>query len=140
MVEQIVNFSEPRERAAFVSATNKLTGTHRITIKAHRKRRSDRQNRYYFPCFVAPFAQFLRDQGQSITDLDAHEILKFKFLRATCINPETGEAFDYTRSSTDLTTLEFYDYLERVAAWLADEFHIVVPEASLDRPPAEQAA
>lgn len=140
MDEQIVDFSQPRERAMFVSAINRLTGKHRITIVAYRKRRSDQQNKYYWPCFVAPFAQFLRDQGQDVTDLEAHEILKFKFLRKTAFNHDTGEAFDYTRGSSTISTLEFYDYLERVAAWLADSFDIVVPEAALHRPPAEQAA
>lgn len=140
MDEHIVDFSEPRERASFVSGINRLVGMYRIKIVAYRKRRSDPQNRYYWSAFVAPFAQFLRDQGQDVTDLDAHEILKFRFLRKTAFNKDTGEAYDFTRGSKDLNTTEFYDYLERVAAWLADEFDIIVPEASLHRPPVEEAA
>lgn len=140
MDERLIDFGNPRERALFISETNRLTGLHRVTIIKYRKRRSDQQNKYYWSCFIAPFGQFLRDQGNDITDLEAHDALKLMFLRKTCINKNTGEAIDYVRGSSKINTFEFYEYLERVAAFLAEQCDIIVPEAALVRPSDEVEA
>lgn len=125
MVEQIVNFSEPRERAALYQAINQMTGVMRVTFKKYRKRRTDAQNRLYWVAVVPELGRFLRDQGESYTDEDAHELMKAKFLRETVVNKQTGEAIGVViKSTTKLTTQEFSEYIEKCVAWLADMFHI----------------
>lgn len=106
-------------------------GAIRIEIMEHRPRRTDRQNRYYWPCFVQPLADFLREQGDLTEDEEAHELIKAKFLRKTIVNKKTGEVMEYVGSTTDLTTKEFNEYLDRVAFWLADMFGIVVPDPNV---------
>jgi hypothetical protein len=106
-------------------------GSIRIEIMEHRPRRTDRQNRYYWPCFVQPLAEFLREQGDLTEDEEAHELIKAKFLRKTIVNKKTGEVMEYVGSTTDLTTKEFNEYLNRVAFWLADMFGIVVPDPNV---------
>jgi hypothetical protein len=106
-------------------------GKWRITAVRWRQRRTDRQNRYYWPAFVTPFLAYLNEEnGESHTKLSAHEILKGRFLRSTFIHKETGEAFDFTRSTTDLSTGEFNNYLDQCAAFLAEYCGIIVPEPS----------
>ncbi len=129
MTERIIDMNNPRQRVTFINLLRELRGSYRITIVKHRPRRSDRQLRYYWPCFVHEFGKYLRGQGEAYTDDQCHEMLKHKFLRQTFIDPH-GEACDYTRSTSDLTTTEFNEYLDACAAWLSDVFGIVVPEPS----------
>jgi hypothetical protein len=106
-------------------------GAIRIEIMEHRPRRTDRQNRYYWPCFVQPFAEFLNEQGEQIDDEAAHELIKAKFLRKSIINKKTGEIMEYVGSTTKLNTREFNEFLDQVAYWLADMFGIIVPEPNV---------
>lgn len=133
-VELIVDMSNPRERQLVLSKMRDLQGCWRIEMVKYRRRRTDRQNRYYWPCFVEPFSDFLKAQGESVSSLYAHEILKHKFLRKTAVNRETGEAIgEYTRSTTELSTSEFNEYLDQCAAWLLEMFGIQVPEPEVYR-------
>lgn len=127
--EIIIDFDNPRERQLLLEQIRSLHGMHRICVLQYRPRRSDRQNRFYWPCFVQPLHDYLRAQGWEGTEDDAHELMKAKFLRASYVDTNTGESFEYVRSSASLTVEEFTDYLERCAAWLAEMFGIVVPES-----------
>ena len=138
--EYIVNFSEPRELETFLAELRGLKGKHRIEICQHRPRRSDRQNRWYWPCFVKKLGEYLREQGfmvedeigaHLITDRETHEYLKRKFLLKTIIDPKTGEVIDDTTlSTTELSTVGFNEYLDNCAMWLAG-FGIVVPDPGI---------
>lgn len=125
MRDYIVNLDDPTKRSRVCSRINQLRGLYRIRVTKYKPKRSDRQNRYYWSIFVKSFADFLRDQGEAVTDNDAHEYLKHKFLRKTIT--AGGERQDITRSTTDLTTAEFNTYLDQCAAWLTDMFGIVLP-------------
>ncbi len=128
MAERIVDMSNAVHAAAFLNELKRLRGMYRVDIKRFRQRRSDRQNRYYWPCFVQPFAGFLRDQGENVTADQCHEMLRHKFLCRSVTDHKTGEALEFTASTTLLDTAEFNDYLDRCAHWLADMFGIIVPD------------
>lgn len=102
-------------------------GSIRIEIMEHRPRRSDRQNRMYWPCIVEPFSDFLCEQGQFTTPEEAHELIKAKFLKKTKVNPVTGEQFEFAGSTTELNTREFSEFVEHSAFWLHDMFGIKTP-------------
>ena len=127
----IVNLSDPRAKRALLSRIGALQGPHRIEVCKFKPRRSDRQNSYYWPCFVEPFAKWLREEnGDAATEQEAHEILKHRFLRRTVIDKGTGEVLgDVTRSTTELDTSEFTEFLDQCAAFLADYCGIAVPPA-----------
>lgn len=134
-VPQIINFSNAAEKANHIAFVRVLIGVHRVEIVRHRPRRSDRQNRWYHPCFVAVFGDYLRGQGFSVGD-DAHEItddevhmmFRMKFLTQSVFGARDGlHLGDFPRSTTELSTVEFNEYLDKIAAWLAT-FGIVVPE------------
>ena len=132
MTELIVDMSSDREKRLIVDKVRTLQGVWRIAFTRHRPRRTDRQNRYYWPCFVQPFAEFLREQGEEMTDDGAHMLMRAKFLHQTVKDRRTGKMIGATiRSTTELTTVEFNDYLDRCAHWLLDMFRIEVPDPDI---------
>ena len=126
MAERIIDMSDAVARSKFLNDLRQLGGRYRFEITRYRPRRTDRQNRYYWPCFVHSFGQYLRDQGEHYTDNEAHEMLKHRFLRQS--KEVNGEHLEYTRSSAELNTSEFNAYLDACAAWLSTFFNIVVPD------------
>jgi hypothetical protein len=127
MNEYIVDMSDPHAKAVVLAALRGLQGRHRIEVKRYRARRTDAQNRLLWAAINAPFGDFLREQGESYTDEDAHCLLKQKFLRETIVNKDTGEVIgERLRSTTELNTAEFSEYVEKCAAYLADMFGVVV--------------
>ena len=127
MDELHIDFNKESDRTFLYASLRKLRGIYRVNIVKHRPRRTDRQNSRYWPAIVVPFARFLREQGEQVTDQQAHELLKRKFLFRTWMDPKTGEALDYTESTTKLDTAEFNEYTETCENWLAD-FGIIVQE------------
>lgn len=126
----IVNFNDKASRAFLYDSLKRLRGTYRIEMCKHRKRRSDRQNRFYWPCFVKPLADFMREQGEPISENDAHEMLKFRFLRKSYVDQKTGEEVEYAGSTTTLSRTEFNEYLDLCAVWLNDMFGFIMPDPS----------
>ena len=134
MAAAVLDMDNPRTRAAVINRVRELRGRWRFDVVRFRPRRSDRQNRYYHPCFVAPFGDLLREAGNDFTNEDAHELLKHKFLRAEWLNEKTGELETFTRSTAKLDTREFNEYLDRCAAWLT-ELGIEIPDPADYREP-----
>ena len=128
----VVDFDNEAERNLLWSKLRGLRGKQRITVKQYRRKRSDIQNSYYWPCFVDPFGQFLRDQGETITNDDAHEMLKLKFLGVVVQDAKAGK-LECSRSTTTLDWQEFNDYLDRCSHWLNEMFGIVTPEPVIYR-------
>jgi hypothetical protein len=125
----IIDFSDPERRARFVAAAQCWRGKKRVEVTDFRPRRSDRQNRYYWPCFVLPFAQWLTDQwGETIREDQAHYELKRMFLCRRVRHPKTGKVLEVIGSSKTLDTAAFNEYLEKCAKFLAETCGIVVPE------------
>ena len=137
MTDLVVDFDDEAERKHLWEALRGLRGKNRITVKKYRPRRTDRQNRYYWPAFVHPFGQFLRDQGEEITDDDAHEILKMKFLRIVVQDAKAGP-LECGRSTTALDVDEFNEYLDRCSHFLNEMFGIVTPEPEVYRTKQEK--
>lgn len=131
--ELIIDMSNPREKAAILDKIRQLQGMYRFEVSKYHKRRTDRQNRYYWPAFVQAFADHLRAQGDDITDEDAHEILKAKFLRKHVIDMNTGEVLEFPGSTAQLSTVEFNEYLDRCATWLSEFFGLDIPDPEVYR-------
>ena len=129
-MELILDMGNPRKKAMLLNQIRGLEGWHRFDVVKFRRRRTDQQNRYLWVAFNEPFSDYMRAQGEALTALDAHEILKGKFLRKTIIDRNTGEAYDVVHSTTELTTVEFNEYLDREAVFLG-ELGIQVPDPSI---------
>lgn len=87
--------------------------------------RSIQQNKYYFGVVLEVLSE---DTGYHVEEL--HEILKALFLsRAMDIRTKKGnEKVTTVRSTADLTTVEFEEYIERIRQWASSELAIWIPE------------
>jgi hypothetical protein len=83
--------------------------------------RSLRQNRYYWGAVIGAIAE---STGNSPEDL--HLVLKDMFLPRKFITLGAKEV-EVRKTSADLSTEEFADYLRRIEAWAATELGIAIP-------------
>ena len=104
-------------------------GTYTVIVKT-RKQRSLNQNGFYWGIVVDMVKDGLRDVGYDDfrTNDQVHEFLKVLFLKKDVPNKLTGEVITMVQSTRDLTTIEFMDYLERIAQWASEFLGIVIPQ------------
>lgn len=103
-------------------------GTYKVTITKG-SIRTDQQRKYYFSTVVPMCKVGLRDIGEGgiKTNSDAHEYLKKEFLTVKTIDDATGELVIRIRSTKDLSTVEFIEYVEEIYQWAAEFLSVVIP-------------
>lgn len=89
-----------------------------ISIGKFRKKRSGQQNKYYWSCVVAAIAEAA---GYSTAE-EAHDALRLHFLLK-----HQDRGMPTIGSTTDLSTVEFEDYLAKVRQLAAEMFGIYIP-------------
>jgi len=102
----------------------------RYYVKIEKKnKRSLPQNAYYFGVVVPMIKEGLYEIGyDNITrNEQAHKFLVEKFLQQESVNKKTGEVIYITRSTTDLNTIEFNEYLEKCQKFGAEYLNIYIP-------------
>ncbi len=100
----------------FVDYTKTLKdGDYLISVKKQTKVRSNNQNSYYFGVVVKMIAEEV-----GYTPNETHEALKHKFLS------EHGE-FPRIKSTSELTTVEFEDYLAKVRMFGSEFCNLYIP-------------
>lgn len=91
-----------------------------VIIRKQRSRRSDRLNRYYWGGVLPPIAQYT---GHTTEEL--HELFKMKFLLEKIVHvkwqKDSADKFTLVdvpiyKSTTNLDSFQFMDYLDRVIA------------------------
>lgn len=123
------DLSKLDQKIKLVNQINKLEGLYEVSIKQRRQTRTLRQNKYYWVAVCAPFAEWLREsQGDPFIDSEqAHEVLKMEILgHKEIVNTDTGSIIQVPPRTRDLTTMEFWDYVENASAFLASFCEIVV--------------
>lgn len=90
-----------------------------VKITEAQKKRSDRQNRYYWGVIIPSIRQLMNDTwGNDMTVMEVHEYLKRSVGKITkAIKLPEGGYDIITNSSTQLTTVEFEAYNERCRAY-----------------------
>jgi len=88
-----------------------------VTVSTYKKYRSNPQNSYYFGVVVALIAEEIGDSVEN-----THEALKAKFLYDM-----TGD-LPKVRSTTDLSTLEFEEYLEKIRRFASEFLGMFIPD------------
>ena len=101
----------------------------RITVEPLYKKRSTLtvngrgQNGYYMGIVVYEFREgYLDTYGEPISAANAHEILKRECNGSSMLNEKTGEVVTIGKSTADLTTVEFEEYLDRCRAFILEWF------------------
>ncbi len=90
-----------------------------ITVEKRRKRRSGSQNNYYHGVVLRMIADHCGYRGSDELE-GLHEEFKRKFL------PKVG-LLKISKGTSELTTVEFEDYLESIRQWAATELQIYIP-------------
>ena len=117
------------ERATFLKLLQPLKGREiELVVKRRSKTRSGYQNAYYWGVVINIVTEALVDLGNNVTHEDAHEFLKANFNYSEILNERTGEVMRVPRSTTELSTIEFSEYIEKIAQWASEWLKINIPE------------
>mgnify|MGYP001561316969 FL=1 len=84
--------------------------------------RTSPQNRYYWGVVIPILCGHT-----GFTHDEIHEILKYKFLHRESIT-KNEEKFERSASTTELTTIEFNEYVQNIVVWAASELSCQIPE------------
>ena len=87
-----------------------------VVVRKPKKERSNPQNRYYWGVVIN-----LLCETTGYTPEEMHEALKMLFLK------DNTRKLPTLRSTTELTTIEFEDFLEGVRVWAASELNCIIP-------------
>lgn len=99
-----------------------------ISVEKRKIKRSNPQNRYYWSTIIVIMQNCLKSTGNMFSLEDTHELLKLRFLKHSfLINEETGECVERVKSTTELSTIEFSEYVEQIQQWCAEMFGVVIP-------------
>lgn len=117
---RIVNGQIKLDRAVeFAALRARLEGCEiDVVLRKHRKPRSLSQNAWYWSCIVPLLAEVA-----GYDDEEMHAALKMRFLR----NHGDSE-LPSVRSTSDLDTAEFTEYIERCRQLAAEFYGLVIPD------------
>ena len=99
-----------------------------ITIEKKKRKRSNPQNAYYWSV-VLPMMQtgFYNNLGEHVGIQEAHEFLKGRFLFREVVNQELGEVIKLSKSTTELSTIEWETYMDQIRAFATEFLNITIP-------------
>ena len=91
-----------------------------VVIRLPRKDRTNQENRYYFGVVVKLISEHT---GFSVDEV--HEFLKLKFLSKIIVM--AGEDVKIPRSSTELSTVEWEQWMTEIREWAAMVLGLYIP-------------
>lgn len=118
-----------KDRALFNEEIKTLdeSKVYQIVIKEKKKTRSNGQNRYYRGVVLPLVLRGLRNAGFDVyTKDDAHDIIKVKFLK-TSIENDSGESIPTFKSTKDMTTSEFKEFIDNLQYWASEYLNEYIP-------------
>jgi hypothetical protein len=103
-------------------------GKYKMELSSY-KIRSLSQNNYYWQMIENYIQPGLYDLGwRDIKSKEAaHDFVRELFLKIKIINEQTGEEMERIKSTTELTTTQFNEYLEEIWQWAAEYLLISIP-------------
>lgn len=104
----------------------------RIEVIVKESKRADEFNRYYWVGVVPLFVDFFNKEksfGRMVNKEFVHELLAAKFLGFTQQTVPGGEVVMMRTPSRNLTTHEFWEYVEYCKSWGLEFFNIIFPES-----------
>lgn len=104
-------------------------GAYAVTVKRHRKQRSNPQNDYLWGVVYPAVLRGFIDMGwDELTDTDQiHELCKAKFLTTEAVNKHTGEIVSFPLSTARMDTLQFSTYVDRIADFAREHLNTIIP-------------
>lgn len=105
-----------------------------ITIRKKKKHRSNEQNRYYWGVVVPHILDAFIELGNDLQEGNPehlqliHDFLKRRCLPARQVCDAHGVEVELTPSTTDLSTTEMMEYIERVCLFAAESLNVAIPQ------------
>lgn len=127
---KIVDGKITRNRNLFIDALASMDGKEVVIIvKRSKKQRSNPQNNFLWGCVYPITQKALKDAGHLMTVNDVHDLLKLRFLKETIlINEETGEYIERIKSTTELSTTTFAEYIQDIQRFASEYFGVIIPD------------
>ena len=126
----VINGNLKRNRNLILNALETFEGQEVIlTIQKAKKRRSNPQNSFYHGVVIPIMQQCLKDAGYLMTNESVHDMLKLRFLKESIlVNEESGEYIERIKSTTELTTTQFSEYILDIQKFAVEYFNVVIPD------------
>ena len=93
-----------------------------ITVQQRRDIRSIQQNKYLWGIVYEAVADTTGFEPEEV-----HDIFKRKFLSYS--KPYKGKSYRFTKSTTELNSLQFSEYIEKIKMFSAKELSCYIPDA-----------
>lgn len=129
-IEKYSNGGSVRIKDVYNALETLPAGRFIVTISKYKKKRSLSQNAYYHAIVVPAVRMGLIDMGFDADKLDnesTHELLKAKFLKEDLGN-EHGEFVTRIKSTTELSTTDFMNYVDDINRWSIEFLGFSIPE------------
>lgn len=94
-----------------------LNGNVEVIVRKPQQPRSVKENSYYWGVVI----KMISDETGAYPD-DVHHELKRMFLK------QSGDKIPVLISTTDLSTVEFEDFLSKVRMWASSELGVMIPQ------------
>jgi len=102
-------------------------GDYVMEIKERKKKRSNPQNSYLWTVVNSMVFRRFVELGHDVTIEETHAFLKASFNFKEIIKEDTGEVLKIPRGTSELSTIEFNEYIERVIRFGAEVLDIYIP-------------
>lgn len=126
----VTNGKLTRNRNLILEAINSYEGKELlITFEKPKKQRSNGQNRFYYGVVLPIVKSCLKNAGHVLSIEQTHDLIKLKFLKETLfINESTGEVVERIKSTTELSTSQFMEFLFEINQFTMEYFNTPIPE------------
>lgn len=105
-------------------------GKYLIEINGANKR-SSQQNRYYWGLVIPIIQSGIKNLGTELTKEECHEFLKSRFNTEELVNPETAECIMIPRSTTNMSKIQFMEYIAKIQQFGSEFLGIVIPDPGM---------
>lgn len=100
-----------------------------ITIEKAKKKRSNQQNRFLWSTVYPIVRNCLKEAGNDFSIEQTHDLMRLKFLKEVILVDEnTAECIERVKSTTELSTVDFMEYLMEIQKMCNEWFGVVIPQ------------
>lgn len=104
-------------------------GKYQISIKPVRKPRTNDQNGWLWGCIYPMLLDALNEAGWEFTDSEqVHEFFKSQMTSDKVVNKHTGEIIEFPGSTSQMDTLTFATYCEKLRDYANEYLNIEIPD------------
>jgi chromosomal replication initiation ATPase DnaA len=99
-----------------------------ITIGVHKKKRTNPQNAYLHGVVIPMVTDGINEHGNEVTQSQVKDLLKQKFLSFDVFIDVDYTYETLTKDTSELSTVEFNEFIERIQRWGAEMLGIIIPD------------